>query len=123
MGRWKLVVTKRKFYILQKVITFLIKDSQRGVDGKVTWQGGHCRMWREALQQVSLSMEADAHRGSADSQPCPGHRSQRVRHTGPQPSQGASLGAQKVKNLPAVQKTWVQSLGQTIPGGGNGPLQ
>ena len=123
MGRWKLVVTKRKFYILQKVITFLIKDSQHGVDRKVTWQGGQCHMWHEAIQQVSLSMEADARRGSADSQPCPGRRSQRVRHTGPQPSWGAPLGAQKVKNLPAVQKTGVRSLGQKIPGGGNGPLQ
>ena len=30
-------------------------------------------------------------------------------------SQGASLGAQLVKNLPAVQETWVQSLGLDNP--------
>ena len=30
-------------------------------------------------------------------------------------SQGASLGAQLVKNLPAVQETWVQSLGWEDP--------
>ena len=37
--------------------------------------------------------------------------------------QGASLMAQQVKNLPAMQETWVQSLGRS-PGGGNGnPLQ
>ena len=30
-------------------------------------------------------------------------------------SQGASLGAQLVKNLPAVQETWVRSLGQDDP--------
>ena len=37
----------------------------------------------------------------------------------------ASLVAQTVKNLPAVQKTWVQFLGQADPPGeGNGnPLQ
>ena len=35
-----------------------------------------------------------------------------------------SLVAQTVKNLPAMQETWVQSLGQESPGKGNGnPLQ
>ena len=34
------------------------------------------------------------------------------------------LVAQTVKNLPAMQETWVQSLGQEDPGEGNGnPLQ
>ena len=37
---------------------------------------------------------------------------------------GASLVAQMVKNLPAMQETWVQSLGQKDPRGGNGnPFQ
>ena len=31
------------------------------------------------------------------------------------PLPGASLGAQKVKNLPGVQETWVRSLGQEDP--------
>ena len=36
----------------------------------------------------------------------------------------ASLVAQMGKNLPALQETWVQSLGQEIPCIGNGyPLQ
>ena len=36
----------------------------------------------------------------------------------------ASLIAQTVKNLPAMQETWVRSLGQEDPGEGNGnPLQ
>ena len=37
----------------------------------------------------------------------------------------ASLGAQMVKNLPAMQSTWIRSLGQEdSPGEGNGsPLQ
>ena len=35
-----------------------------------------------------------------------------------------SLVAQTVKNLPAMQETWVQSLGQESPGKGHGnPLQ
>ena len=40
-------------------------------------------------------------------------------------SYGAYLVAQSVKNLPAMQKTWIQSLGQEYPpGGGLGnPLQ
>ena len=41
-------------------------------------------------------------------------------------SQVASLIAQSVKNLPAMQQTWVRSLGQEVffPGEGNGnPLQ
>ena len=37
----------------------------------------------------------------------------------------ASLATQMVKNLPAMQKTWVQSLGQAgrSPGGGNSNLE
>ena len=36
----------------------------------------------------------------------------------------ASLGAQTVKNLPAVQEIWGQSLGWELPSGGHGnPLQ
>ena len=36
----------------------------------------------------------------------------------------ASLVAQMVKNLPAMQDTWIQSLGWGAPPGeGNGPLQ
>ena len=36
----------------------------------------------------------------------------------------ASLVAQVVRNLPAMQETWVQSLGWEDPGGGTGnPLQ
>ena len=33
----------------------------------------------------------------------------------PAPSSGASLVAQMVKNLPAMQETWVQSLGLEDP--------
>ena len=37
---------------------------------------------------------------------------------------GASLVAQRLKHLPPMQETWVQSLGQESPGEGNGnPLQ
>ena len=41
------------------------------------------------------------------------------------PGLGASLVAQLVKNLPAMQETWVRSLGwEDSPGEGNGyPLQ
>ena len=36
----------------------------------------------------------------------------------------ASMVAQMVKNLPAMQDTWIQSLGWGAPPGeGNGPLQ
>ena len=36
----------------------------------------------------------------------------------------ASLVAQMVKNTPAIQETWVQSVGRRSPGEGNGkPLQ
>ena len=39
-------------------------------------------------------------------------------------SQWAFLVAQMIKNLPAIQETQVQSLGQEDPGGGHGnPLQ
>ena len=31
------------------------------------------------------------------------------------PYMGASLVAQRVKNLPAMRETWVQSLGQEVP--------
>ena len=31
------------------------------------------------------------------------------------PTQGTSLVAQKVKNLPALQETWIRSLGQEDP--------
>ena len=31
------------------------------------------------------------------------------------PDMGASLVARRVKNLPAMQETWVQSLGQEVP--------
>ena len=34
---------------------------------------------------------------------------------GSPPTQGTSLVAQKVKNLPALQETWIQSLGQEDP--------
>ena len=65
-------------------------------------------MTRQGLVPLLCSKLSDAWAsGKWDLPESPGRRSQRVRHTGPQPSWGAPLGAQKVKNLPAVQKTGV----------------
>ena len=40
----------------------------------------------------------------------------------PLPYSWASLGAQLVKNLPAIRETWVQSLGWEDPGEGKGDV-